>query len=169
MGGPHFCPDCGAAFADTEHMLWDCDRLKRRLTAKQRWVHNSRMKAGGQPLAFWNCGLAPAAWTPTFDSPAARAELGLSLEGIADHGEEVWVDGGCVSHGVRARAGFGVFGGPESTHNEGKPLEGGLQTAQRAEVRALARVLQRVQRPVTVVSDSANTVRIMMHIMDGAV
>ena len=111
-GRPHLCPDGGAPFADTEHMLWDCEKLKRRLTAKQRWVHNSRMKAGGQPLAFWNCGLVPAAWTPTFDSPAVRDELGLSVEGIADHGDVVWIDGGCASHGVRARAGLGVFWAP---------------------------------------------------------
>ena len=46
-------------------------------------------------------------------------------------------------------------------------MEGRTQTAQRAEVRALARVLQRATRAVTVISDSSNTVRIMRQIKQG--
>ena len=166
-GRPHLCPDCGSTFADTEHMMWDCEKMRQRRTTKQRWVFNMRQRAKGQTRSFWNCGLVPANWIKRFESAAMQQQLSLELEPLEKHGTIVWVDGGCASQGIRARAGFGVFWGSNSRHNEGRALEGLVQTAQRAEVRALARVLQRATRPVVVVSDSANTVSTVNNIKDG--
>jgi ribonuclease HI len=58
----------------------------------------------------------------------------------------VWVDGACKDNGTpTARAGVGVYFGPESPHNISKRIEG-VQTSQRAEIQAALSALHAVKR-----------------------
>ncbi|KZP05885.1 ribonuclease H-like protein, partial [Athelia psychrophila] len=73
-------------------------------------------------------------------------------------------DGGCTNNGTpSARAGLGVYFGPNSPLNLSERLEDGEQTSQRAELRAAVRALQQVQialrddiktRKIVLLSDS---------------
>ena len=125
-----------------------------------------RERLGRQPTGFWNCGIAPCGWEGERPSGAMLHGNSLQVEALLGHPLTVWI-GGCRSTGFGARAGFGVFWGDGSPFNGGYALEGVVRTAQRAEVRALAKVLQGAVVPVVVISDSHNTVRTMQQLQAG--
>lgn len=59
----------------------------------------------------------------------------------------VWTDGSCLGNGrVGAKAGVGVYFGPADVRNVSEPLEGSLQTNQRAELTAAIRAIQIIER-----------------------
>ena len=76
----------------------------------------------------------------------------------------VYTDGACVRNGKEgARAGVGVYFGEGDERNVSEPLEGEMQTNQRAELTAALRALQVVPREegVELYSDSMYTVNAM--------
>ncbi|KZP05881.1 ribonuclease H-like protein, partial [Athelia psychrophila] len=76
----------------------------------------------------------------------------------------ICIDGGCTNNGTpSARAGLGVYFGPNSPLNLSERVEDGEQTSQRAVLRAAVRALQQVQialrddiktRKIVLLSDS---------------
>ena len=79
----------------------------------------------------------------------------------------MYTDGGCIRVPGGTRAGYGVYWGEGDQRNEARALRGQEQTAQRAEVAALARALNTTGEPIQVVSDSRYTVKGAQHILDG--
>lgn len=84
----------------------------------------------------------------------------------------IFVDGACVGNGTfHARAGMGVYFGPDSRYNVSQRLWDGAQTNQRAELRAAILALEKVTqlvddkrlqtRNVVLISDSSYTVQAM--------
>jgi ribonuclease HI len=73
----------------------------------------------------------------------------------------VWIDGACKNNGTQAgtaRAGVGVYFGPQSPHNISKRIEG-VQTSQRAEINAALCALQVVERELL---DNLNVSRVVL-------
>ncbi|CAE8724944.1 unnamed protein product, partial [Polarella glacialis] len=73
----------------------------------------------------------------------------------------VYTDGACVrnQHKALRRAGCGAFWGPGHIQNWSAPLRGRCQTNQRAELQAVAHVLQHEARDVHIKSDSEYVVK----------
>ena len=70
----------------------------------------------------------------------------------------VWTDGGCEDEGAGRLAGAGVFYGVGNQRNEQLQVHG-AQTAGRAELAALTRVLETDMRPLSVRIDCLGVVR----------
>ncbi|KAK7203683.1 ribonuclease H-like domain-containing protein [Myxozyma melibiosi] len=68
----------------------------------------------------------------------------------------VYADGCCLRNGrPGARAGVGVYYGPNDSRNSGKPLDGAVQTNQRAELAAVRQALvDNPSQPMTICTDS---------------
>ena len=87
----------------------------------------------------------------------ARDVAAESFEADADGTRRVVVgtDGSGLNprHPLLRRCGYSLFFGPGHSQNVGLPLLGAFQTVLRAELRAVVRVAQRMERPTKVVSD----------------
>ena len=70
----------------------------------------------------------------------------------------MYTDGGCKKVPGGTRAGYGIYWGVGDPRNEAKALRGKEQTAQRAEVAALARALFATDQKIQVVSYSRYTI-----------
>lgn len=78
--------------------------------------------------------------SPSFHTPAAPAAGAAGAAQRAD----VWVDGACSRNGqAGAKAGWGVYFGPDDARNASEPLAGAAQTNQRAELSAAICALER--------------------------
>ena len=76
----------------------------------------------------------------------------------------IYTDGSAKNNGKRsARAGVGVWFGPDDSRNISEPLVGPEQTNNRAELTAILRALEamsnRRNEPITIVSDSQYSIR----------
>lgn len=70
---------------------------------------------------------------------------------------QIYTDGCCFRNGQpNAKAGVGVYFGPNDKRNISEPLSGSIQTNQRAEITAVIRALQKVSKKdkVNILSDS---------------
>ncbi|KAF0853061.1 mitochondrial ribonuclease H [Andalucia godoyi] len=109
-------------------------------------------------LVFLSGGSAASA-----ASSSAAALSGSNSEHNSDV-IEVFCDGSCFHNGsARAVAGVGVYFGSGSCLNVSEPLEGPVQTNQRAELTAAIRVFERVPRTAHLIikTDSRYVIKIM--------
>ena len=80
----------------------------------------------------------------------------------------MYTDGGCIKVPGGTRTGYAAYWGAENPKNEVRALRGKEQTAQRAEVAALARALASTKEQISVGSDSRYTVDGAKRILKGS-
>lgn len=166
-GRPTCCPHCGGEDEDAEHRFWRCPRWDGRRrealrhggfaddpAALRRRLGPGVARTGALPLDARLDALAAAA-----RRAAARPVLPAPFRPANEQPRrKAWTDGACLqpTDPLLARAGWGLLldgpGAATATEHAG-PVDG-VQTAQRAELTAVAFAVSLASEPLEVCTDS---------------
>ena len=142
-----------------EHLLWECKETLQGKTPQFEWLKKERDKEP-QHKCLWNTGNVGKGFVQCPQSKQMQEEEQMDRPTTLTqtHVITVFTDGGRVKGAGGTRAGYGIYWGEQDQRNESRALRGKPQTAQRAEVSALWRMLDRTTQKVEIMSDSKYTV-----------
>ena len=166
------CPRCGEGPDTPSHTWWHCPALEALRVEHQVLDLRAAAVADNEaPRALWECGQVTNDWLeipppPAEDEDAPVARLSRHWPGHPK--VTVYTDGACSDPTIPAlrRAGWGVYFGM-GLPGVSSFLTGRVQTAQRAELRALVGALEATQGWCEVVTDSAMVVAGCRHLAAG--
>ena len=151
-GGDGVCPRCGHEQGDLEHMIWECPITLREATEEHRMLARKRQSMNNKPRCLWTLGHIPADWEHERSHQAEMQPTVLDAKQYDATAAEqkVGTDGGGKNN---IQVGYGITWKSTGT-DVGLPVLGSRQTAQRAEVNAIAEAVARTKTPIHMVTDN---------------
>ena len=151
-GGDGICPRCGHEQGDLEHMIWECPVTLRDATEEHRTLARKRKSMNNKPRCLWTLGHIPADWE---HERSQQADMQPTIRDAQQYDataaeQRVGTDGGGKNN---IQVGYGIAWESIGT-DVGLPVLGTRQTAQRAEVNAIAEAVARTKTPIHVVTDN---------------